>query len=43
MGERRVWFKHAISTSTFESSFLGGRTLIVWFFISFVWQMVGSG
>lgn len=26
MGERRVWFKHVISASTFESSFLGGRT-----------------
>lgn len=26
MGERRVWFKHVISASTFESSFLAGRT-----------------
>lgn len=26
MGERRVWLKHVISASTFESSFLAGRT-----------------
>lgn len=24
MGENKVWFKHAMLTSTFESSFLGG-------------------
>lgn len=38
MGENSVWLKHAISASTFESSFLRGGKLI---FISFLRRMSG--